>query len=349
MMQEFSALALLRIPGKPVAVFAATEAIKARYLNELPNNEGFVYAPFAPGESPIWWLEPLHDIVLARKSVDAMQHALTESRFHSSSKENYELAASVLLKKLHTGNLEKVILSKIIVAPRPEFLDANRFFNALCEEYPGAAVHLFISPETGCWVGASPELLLSVEQQQLKTTSLAGTLPVHAAQSPKWTPKEMNEQQLVTDYISGVLKKEAGVTSVIESPAQTVSAGSVIHLRTDFSAKTDSVFNWRQLVANLHPTPAIAGLPPEAAAQAIEQTETHQRLYYGGFFGTAGAQHCHLFLNLRCMQITSNQMVLYAGGGYTVESDIQSEWNETEYKARTLLAVIEKLRNFESH
>lgn len=348
-MQEYSAIALLRIPGKPVAAFAASEENKAaQLLNQLPDEEGFVYAPFVTGESPVWWLSPLPDVAIARKSANAMQIALQESQLRSTSFENYRDAATVLLHSLKSGNLDKVILSRIIANHRPEYLDINRFYDALCDQYPDAAVHLFISPETGCWVGASPELLLSVQQNQLNTTSLAGTQPANRPHTANWTSKEVKEQQLVTDFISNVLKKEAGVAQLFESPAETVKAGAVIHLRTNFSAKVNSAFNWRHLVANLHPTPAIAGLPPDAALYAIEQTESHQRLYYGGFFGIAGPQHCHLFLNLRCMQITLNQTVLYAGGGYTVESDIQLEWDETQHKAQTLLAVIEKLRNFES-
>jgi len=65
----------------------------------------------------------------------------------------------------------------------------------------------------------------------------------------------------------------------------------------------------------MHPTPAIAGFPKEAAIKVIGEVEQHPRAYYAGFLGPImGEEDVRLFVNLRCMRILSNRALLYVGG-----------------------------------
>ena len=99
------------------------------------------------------------------------------------------------------------------------------------------------------------------------------------------------------------------------------------------------------LVDLLHPTPAVCGLPKEAAKQFILENENYNRSYYTGFLGelNMGLQNkndSHLFVNLRCMEIEKNEAYIYVGGGITKESNPEEEWEETVAKSNIMLKVL---------
>ena len=94
-------------------------------------------------------------------------------------------------------------------------------------------------------------------------------------------------------------------------------------------------------IAELHPTPAVCGLPKNLADDFIRLKEKHERKYYTGYLGPWKLnQQVDLFVNLRCMEVTDDEFILYAGGGITAHSIPEKEWEETNQKAATLLAVI---------
>ncbi|MGB0175928.1 MAG: chorismate-binding protein, partial [Owenweeksia sp.] len=102
-----------------------------------------------------------------------------------------------------------------------------------------------------------------------------------------------------------------------------------------------------ELLYNLHPTPAVGGWPKKEALAYIEDHEKHDRAYYSGYFGLRTKDSFAYYVNLRCMQVYNNAVVLYAGGGILADSDPVSEWEETEAKLQTLLRVIQSTNLYE--
>ena len=96
-------------------------------------------------------------------------------------------------------------------------------------------------------------------------------------------------------------------------------------------------------LAKLHPTPAVCGLPKEAALSAIESFETISRGYYSGFCGPWNIHdESHLYVSLRCMQMYDERnFSLYAGGGLLKESRDKEEWEETEAKMNVMRRLLE--------
>jgi isochorismate synthase len=93
----------------------------------------------------------------------------------------------------------------------------------------------------------------------------------------------------------------------------------------------------------LHPTSAVGGMPRVAALDFLAHHEGYDRAYYSGFLGpvnVAAPGVARLFVNLRCLQLRAGEAILYAGTGLTVDSDPAREWQETEYKMRTIGAVL---------
>jgi isochorismate synthase len=96
------------------------------------------------------------------------------------------------------------------------------------------------------------------------------------------------------------------------------------------------------LLQALHPTPAVSGLPKEEAFRFIEENEGYDRLYYSGFLGMLDAEReTGIYVNLRCMHIAHDSLTLFAGGGLLASSSLEDEWEETEYKLKTMLDILE--------
>ena len=254
-----------------------------------------------------------------------------------SSKESYVKSANWFLSQLKARNIAKAVLSRIKDVP---FDHAPiSFYEKLCKVYPDAFVYLVSSPLFGTWVGATPEVLLEVAGTDAKTMSLAGTLST--GNNTEWNEKEKNEQNYVSSFIKTQLNK-SGIRKVKECPRENLVAGPVTHLKTEFTfdLAEGSVGN---IALVLHPTPAVCGLPQNSALELIDETEKHNRSLYSGFLGVIGEGNSSLYVNLRCAHITADRAYLFLGGGFTKDSNVESEWQETENKAGTLLNVIENL------
>ncbi len=99
-----------------------------------------------------------------------------------------------------------------------------------------------------------------------------------------------------------------------------------------------------KLIAGLHPTPAVCGLPKADAFLLIQKAELHNRKYYTGFLGPWKMENeSQLFVNLRCAELGTDKINIYVGGGLTEASNPEAEYQETVHKSKTLLSVIENL------
>lgn len=235
-----------------------------------------------------------------------------------------------------SDEIKKFIYSRVkIVANNIQSLGA--VFQKLTQLYPNALVYFFTHPKYGAWMGATPEILLRGNANQWQTTSLAATQAKSAFRP--WNEKEIEEQALVSEHIRKVctdLKLPFN-----ESDVYTHEAGPVVHLKSDFEIEAN-VALLNTFVDKLHPTPAVSGLPKEEAIRLISELEIQERDYYTGFLGwIENPNDFQLFVNLRCMQVFENQLALRLGGGITAKSNPESEWQETELKAQTLLRAIE--------
>jgi isochorismate synthase len=248
--------------------------------------------------------------------------------------------AEAIVEALHsieTGVLEKVVISCIKHAKRSsKSLDA--IFQGLIDNYTNACVYVINTPQYGTWMGATPELLLRKKGNEYHTVSLAGTQAIGSANPLTWSDKLCREQSLVTDFILQTIDR-CGASQVNCVGPYTAQAGPLAHLKTDihFSSENSS----DNLIDQLQPTPAVCGLPREAArAFILAHTPFDRRLYAGRLgmrFSTGDEIH---FVNLRCMQVFSDHFEIHVGGGIVAGSTPEDEWHETELKANVLRNLI---------
>jgi len=249
------------------------------------------------------------------------------------------------LKWIRRNELRKVVLSRILEVGLPKAFHPVDLFEKLCSAYPSAFVSLVAIPGLGTWIGATPELLLSLRNNELTTVALAGTRPVNPKnrQWPKqWSKKEIVEQAIVSDFIRECFAAQK--LDFHEGKTQSVRIGDLLHLKTKFSLKNVSRMTRPQLenfLYGLHPTPAVCGVPQRDALAFIKERETHERALYAGYLGPVEVGgETNLFVNLRCLQMRQSSALLYAGCGITIDSIPRQEWLETDLKLNALLKLL---------
>ncbi len=250
------------------------------------------------------------------------------------------------VEAIKSGEFQKVVPARSKQVSLSNSFNLFNNYNKLCKAYPNAFISVVSIPEVGTWLGATPEVLISVVENTFQTVSLAGTQQHDQNQSlaeVAWTQKEIEEQALVSRYIINCFKK-IRLREYEEAGPKTVVAGNLIHLKTNFKVDMKATKNPQLgsvMLDLLHPTAAICGMPKIKAAHFIEKHENGNRAYYSGYLGPVNYQNeTHLFVNLRCAQLLEDLAILYAGAGVTEDSNPEKEWLETELKMNTLLNIM---------
>ncbi len=327
--------------GFMLAPFVAEERtfLSADYYFRFSTNA--LKAPESPAETNAHaWLKQLRPIASA-----PVFYEKNSTVKNTAVRGDYVNLVNEAVQLIKTGATEKIVPSRTKrIEASVDLLDA---FDKLCQRYPAAMVSLVSTPEHGTWLGATPELLVSLENQQIfKTVALAGTkawTPGTDSKNVAWTQKEIEEQALVERYIISCFKK-IRLRDYEEHGPKTIVAGNLMHLKSDFKVDMKET-NFAQLgtvmLNLLHPTSAVCGMPKELSLQFLLQNEGYDRELYSGYLGPINIQqNTELFVNLRCLQWRKSGVQLYAGAGVTIDSVAEKEWEETEMKMNTLLSVI---------
>lgn len=315
----------------------STEIFVAKTYEE----SGFIFAPFYSNEQKILF------------PIENCQHKIANIKGDFSLKKNekgYKSFAVETSKDFHIDLVKKGMdfinnqQAKKIVLSRKEVIDCPHFnlmetFKKMLNNYKNAFVYVWFHPKIGLWLGATPEKLMEIEQDTLRTMALAGTQKFKKGKNIGWQEKEKKEQQFVTDYIQSNLSNL--LTNIKISIPYTVKAGNLFHLRSDVSGKLKKKGEVKELIGALHPTPAVCGLPKEEAMHFIRQHENYKRSFYTGFLGCLNMDSfTDLYVNLRCMEIKDKQALIFVGGGITKESNPEKEWEETVSKTKTMENVL---------
>ena len=302
------------------------------------NEPGFVFAPFNTTDTTVFFPLDQSDFVKATY-VDLQIEFNHTQQLKSPSKKSHITIVEKAVSAIKNNEFKKVVISRKEILSLSG-VDVEEIYMRLLKLYPNAFVYVWFHPLIGLWFGATPETLLKVENNNFTTMSLAGTQVYKKNEEVIWNPKEIEEQQIVTEYILHKLSKFS--TNLEQSKTKTVKAGSLLHLSTEIKGKllNKELFS---LVDLLHPTPAVCGFPKDKAKQYILENENYNRSYYTGYLGELNMESdsdSHLFVNLRCMEIRDYKAAIYVGGGITHDSNPEKEWEETVAKSNVMLKVL---------
>lgn len=317
-------------------------------LDGVGDTPGFVIAPFRLSEEhPALLILP--DSITTRRLVPGSEKPGQSVPPSADPSPRYAAAFSAFHSAVESGDFLKLVLARnsaMTLNSDPDLSDpmaVRALFERACRLYPRLMVMLFSTPVSGTWLVASPEILLDGKGHSLHTVALAGTMQFQEG-LVDWSEKNRQEQNIVEKYIEGTLAQVSD--DVLKDGPVTMRAGNLVHLRTDFRFHLNGSLTLGHLVSKLHPTPAVCGMPKKEAAAFIMENEGMDRRYYSGFAGPVDIQgETHLYVALRCAELTSSAdgtaATLYAGGGIMPDSDCVSEWMETESKMKTIQNVLQ--------
>ena len=314
------------------------------YFLESFEEKGFVFAPFDAQTFPFIPLEHSDVYVENVPRKDYFLKKDVPSYNSSIGKDYFEELVAKGIEAIANNDFLKVVLSRKEEIAIPDF-DIETTMKKMISQYPTAFNYCFFHPKIGTWIGATPEQFLKTNANAMQTVALAGTQLATSAQNVVWQNKEETEQQLVTDFIMESL--EDLVRDVTISSPYSVKAGNLWHIKTDISATLKSRKILKRLIAALHPTSAVCGLPKQPAKDFILKNEGYNREYYSGFLGelnidfvTFKTLQTDLFVNLRCMKVMPNKAQLFIGCGITKDSNPEDEYMETVNKSMTMKKIL---------
>jgi isochorismate synthase len=248
---------------------------------------------------------------------------------------------------IRAGAMEKVVLAREVRARSAAPFDPAAALNALRQDYPDTFVFA-VARGGRTFLGASPERLVSLQGDTVAASALAGTIGRGATPDEDAalgaallaSAKDRHEHAVVVRTIKASL---AEVCSDVHAPAEPalMKVRNVQHLFTPVTGHIAADRGVLDLVARLHPTPALGGQPREAALAWIREREGLDRGWYGAPVGWVDARGQGEFaVAIRSALVGSHEASLFAGCGIVADSDPAREEHETQIKLRAMLGAL---------
>lgn len=280
------------------------------------------------------------------RPIETAHHSVTWSE-GSRPIEDWAAAVDTAVQRINAGELDKVVLARDIVATLDEPLNVGALLRKLNNAFPE------------CWtfsvdglIGATPELLIRKNHDQVTSRVLAGTVRRSSdshrddqlAQALMGSDKDQEEHAYAVASVASALASHCTDLNVPEEPF-ILQLANVQHLATDISGELVDGASALALAASLHPTAAVCGTPTERAALMIRELELMDRGRYSAPIGWIDRNSNGEFgIALRCAQIENaerTQLRLYAGCGIVSGSTSESEVAESKSKFAAMHNALE--------
>jgi len=253
------------------------------------------------------------------------------------------------LQQIQAGGLRKVVLARAVHVTAGSPIDPVAWLVALRERFPACTLFAFGEGDT-VFLGASPEQLVRVDGETVRTAALAGTAPRGASQlsdralgaALRDSRKESDEHAIVVGYLEATLAECCDDVEVAREP-RLLRTRTVQHLCTDLQARLrgKTTASLLELAGRLHPSPAVGGAPREAALHWLAAHEQVERGWYAGPLGYLQSDGDGEFIvALRSALVRANCATAWAGAGIVAGSEPHAEFTETELKLRTVLGPL---------
>ena len=244
------------------------------------------------------------------------------------------------LAGIATGSLQKLVVSRSVRLQGERPIAVAPVLASLARRYPACTIYAVGRPGFA-FVGATPERLVELSAGTARADALAGTSwAANGAGNATSAPaslrleddKNSREQAHVVHAVRAALAPLCHSLSQSQSP-EVLRLRHLQHLRTVFSGSVTEGVGLFDLIAALHPTPAVGGTPA-AAARAWLRTRGERRAawYSGGVGWIDAAGDGEVVVALRCARIAGNRADCHAGAGIVAGSDPEQEFAETEAK-----------------
>ena len=185
---------------------------------------------------------------------------------------------------------------------------------------------------------ASPELFLTRDGDQIKTSPIKGT---KRSVSEKFGNKDRAENIMIVDLMRNDLGQICIPGSIaVPDLLRDEDHPGLSHLVSDVTGQLRSGITWAEIFRALLPAGSISGAPKSAAKRIISELEPTARSTYCGVLGWVHGDQAVLSVAIRTFWRESEFIHFGTGAGITWSSDARAEWEETELKAERLISII---------
>jgi len=253
------------------------------------------------------------------------------------------------VEMIRQGELKKVVMARTVQVNGNRSIDVPALLESLGESCPSCFRFLFEFLPATTFAGATPERLVSVSGSKFTTAAIAGSIrrsdfPAEdeaLGQQLIESQKDQSEHSFVKHEIRARLENLVASLQVDIAP-RLLRLPNIQHLWTHIEGTLHPNQSVLDLVAALHPTPAVGGVPGETALQLIHQLEGFERGWYAGPVGWVDADgNGDFVVAIRSGLFHDNAATLFGGAGIVADSDPDKEWEETSLKIHFLLNAMQ--------
>lgn len=260
--------------------------------------------------------------------------------------EHYQTAVQQARQAVRDGHITKAVIAREILIEAKNEIDVHAVLHRLRSSF-GNSYRYSIDG----FIGASPELLIEIDGDIIRSHPLAGTTPrtgdpetdSELAQKLITSMKDQVEHRVVIDVIHDMLLPYCSYLDWEPEPS-VIQVANVQHLGTLIEGHlSDDHPHILELARQLCPTPALGGHPRNLALQIINEVEGFDRKNYGGAVGWINAEgNGSWAVAIRCAELSPDRKSarLIAGGGIVAASDPDAELAETQAKFQAMLSAI---------
>ncbi|MBW4666769.1 MAG: isochorismate synthase [Cyanomargarita calcarea GSE-NOS-MK-12-04C] len=261
--------------------------------------------------------------------------------------EKFKSSVASALKIIQSNHLSKIVLADTLDVQSNTRFNLFKSLNNLRQLHPNCYIFSTSNGKGQNFIGASPERLICIHNKQLIADALAGSAargktPTEDAVKGNRllsSQKERHEHLLVIDFITSRLSQLGLLPQVL--PPRLRQLSNIQHLWTPISAIVPDDVHPLKIVAQLHPTPAVAGATVDIACAEILRYESFERGLYAaplGWIDSSG--NCEFIVGIRSALIDGDRARLYAGAGIVAGSDPDKELAEIQLKLQALLKAL---------
>lgn len=261
-------------------------------------------------------------------------------------------AVAETTKLIKETNLKKVVLARSLKVEFIHEFKVHTLWKKLKDTQPNT-YRILLKQNTSLFISATPERLAKFSANQFETVALAGTIKrgdtlsedAELGKKLITDPKNRGEQQFVVNTISEILKKTGLIVNHPQNPIL-LKNKNVQHLYTPITGM--GFYNLFSLLGELHPTPALGGLPKADALKQINKVEPFIRGLFGAPVGHISFDNSgELAVGIRSGILKANKAFLFAGAGIVAGSIPENEVKETRMKFQPILQVLEGVSHSE--
>ncbi|MCL2933741.1 MAG: isochorismate synthase [Trichodesmium sp. MAG_R03] len=262
--------------------------------------------------------------------------------------QEFKKSVASALDLINSNSLRKIVLAHAIDIYSQGNFNLIKSLNNLRFIYPDCYVFSISNGKGQNFIGASPERLISINNNQLVTDALAGSAPrgktpsqdAKLANNLLCSEKDLREHQFVIDFIIKRLQY-LGLKPNYSSQPHLLQLSNIQHLWTPITVEISQNIHLLEILAELHPTPAVAGVPRDIAQEQIQNFEAFDRSLYAAPIGWIDHQGNGEFtVGIRSALINGDRARLYAGAGIVAGSKPDQELAEVQLKLQTLLKAL---------